>query len=128
MGTPGAPAVVIAAADEPMPRLLHALVEAAAQRRPWMARQMRGSVALRSTDVPASATVSFQRARIVVRSGASAGAWIVIEADSQTLAALGGGGGLPAMRAGGARLHGLQRHPLFALCLWRLMVHGSGRA
>lgn len=128
--SPEAPAVTIEPpedGEEAMPRLLHALMQTAVTRRPRLARRVRGSLALRSTDVPASATVRFERGRIVVTGGVAEGAWIAIEADAQTLAEL-AGGDLAAVRSRRARLRGLPRHPLFALRVQRLLAVAARRA
>ncbi|MDE3070515.1 MAG: hypothetical protein KGJ43_07280 [Acidobacteriota bacterium] len=106
--------------------LLEALMRTAVAREPRLARRMRGSLALRTTDVPAGATVRFEGTRIGVSGEASEAAWMVIEGESGALAALSARGyGLQTLRRSGVRLRGIARHPVFALRARRLLAASS---
>lgn len=123
-----APPVVV---DDPgsagMPFITAQLMEDAVSRSPKLARRMRGSVVMWTTDYRAGVTVRFEGPRVSIVGERADDAWLVVEGEAITLARLGSGDhGFRALRDGTVRVpvRGLLRHPLFALRLRRLLSGG----
>lgn len=85
---------------------------------PEVARKLRGSFCLVTTDYRTGVTVRFTDTRIVVDGERDDSAWLQIEGPAMVLARLAGGDhALATPRSQGIKVRGLLRHPLFA---WRL--------
>lgn len=98
------------------------LIDKSVARSPDLARKMRGTVALSTTDYRTSVTVRFEGSRVVVDGEDDARAWLRVEGEAIVLARLAGGGApLSSPRKLGVRVSGLARHPLFAWRLHRLL-------
>ncbi len=120
----GAPPVVV---DDPgsagMAYVTAALMEKSVARAPELARRMRGSFTLWATDYRTGVTVRFEGSRVAIDGTRDDDAGLVIEGEALVLARLGGGDhDLGALRHGKVRVHGVVRHPLFALRLRRLLT------
>lgn len=102
-----------------------ALMQSAVAKSPELARNLRGSFALWTTDYRTGVTVRFEGSRVRVDGVRADDAWIVIEGEALVLGRLGSGQhDLRAFRNGQVKLpwRGLLRHPLFALRLRRLLA------
>lgn len=102
-----------------------ALMEGAVAKSPELARKMRGSFALWTTDYRTGVTVYFKGDRLVVDGVRADDAWLVIEGEALVLGRLGSGDhDINALRSGKVRVPwgGLLRHPIFALRLRKLLA------
>lgn len=120
----GVPPVVV---DDPgssgMAHISAALMEKAVSAAPEVARRLRGSLTMRATDYRTGVTVRFEGSRVTVSGTPDDDAWLLVEGEALVMARLGGGShDFRAWRAGKVRVHGVLRHPLFALRLRKLMA------
>lgn len=119
----GAPIVEIGRAGaDGMAHITLQLIEKSVTGSPELARKMRGTVALCTTDYRTSVTVRFEGSRVVIDGEDDPRAWLRVEGEAIVLARLAGGGApLSSPRKLGVKVHGPLRHPLFAWRLHRLL-------
>lgn len=126
----GAPPVVV---DDPgssgMAHISAALMEKAVKAAPELGRRLRGSLTMRATDYRTGVTVRFEGSRVTVSGTPDPDAWLLVEGEALVIARLGGGAhDITALRQRKVRVHGILRHPLFALRLRKLMAAGQPKA
>lgn len=110
------------AGSDGMAHITVQLIEKSVARSPELARKMRGTLVLSTTDYRTGVTVRFEGSRIVIDGEADARAWLQVEGEAIVLARLASGGaGISSPRKQGVRVRGLPRHPLFAWRLHRLL-------